>query len=512
MTGHSPSDEETFPLLVEQSQSQSHAGGTGRGLAARWSRFRQPSPIWIVSIYQIYALASGTFAVPELNATLALICHQQYSTTTLSPSHPDYQPPDLFKELNQCLGNKDAQSSLSRFLIFGQITAGLLGAIATPVLSSLSDRIGRRPILACTALGPLFYEALLLFILRYPDSVDMHWLLVGYAMEGFSGTIITAMSTSQAYITDVAPRSDRARLFSYMQAGNSFALAVGPIIAGVLLATSHPLQRTYTFAVCAHSVLFLLFFCVLPESRLPQSPNLAEQEALCAVRRPKINHLRTVLLSLRDIRASSATRQMNMFIMAIADMVMFGVVFGLPSLQLAYPAFLFQWKPTVQSFVMALFQSWSIVVLVIIFPAIMAAVRRYARSSSHSTTLPTIFNYGEVGAIKAGLLLQCLGYIGISLARQPGYFILFSLVVASAAPLGPLLMSCLTAHVPSHQSGQLLGILSFLHAIARVIMPALLNATYSMTVGVSPAPLFLLLAVINGGLLLASMQIKTNVI
>ncbi|KAJ5531989.1 hypothetical protein N7494_008541 [Penicillium frequentans] len=428
-----------------------------------------------------------------------------------TPSHPDYQAPDLFDELNKCLGNKNAQSSLSRFLIYGQITAGLLGAIATPILSSLSDRIGRRPILACTALGPLFYEALLLFILCYPDSVDMHWLLVGYAMEGLSGTIITAMSTSQAYITDVAPRRDRARLFSYMQAGNSFALAVGPIIAGVLLATFNPLQRTYTLAVCAHSVLFLLFFCLLPESRQPQSPNLADQESSSAGRL-KTNHLRTVLLSWRDIRASSATRQQNMAIMAMAEMVMFGVVFGLPSLQLAYPAFLFHWKPTVQSFVMSLFQSWSIVVLVFIFPTIMTAVRRYGSSGSYPTTIPTIFNIGEVGAIKVGLLLQCIGYIGISLARKPGYFIFSSLVVASAAPLGPLLISCLTAHVPSHQSGQLLGLLSFLHAIARVIVPALLNATYSMTVGLSPAPLFLILAVINALLLLASMHIKTNVI
>lgn len=41
MTGHSPSDEENFPLLIEQSHG--YAGGTGRGLAARWSRFRQPS-------------------------------------------------------------------------------------------------------------------------------------------------------------------------------------------------------------------------------------------------------------------------------------------------------------------------------------------------------------------------------------------------------------------------------------------------------------------------------------
>jgi hypothetical protein len=64
--------------------------------------------------------------------------------------------------------------------------------------------------------------------------------------------------------------------------------------------------------------------------------------------------------------------------------------------------------------------------------------------------------------------------------------------------------------VPDYQSGQLLGVLSFLHAIARIVIPALLNATYSMTIGIFPAPLFMLLSIVIGGLFIASIYIERN--
>jgi hypothetical protein len=141
----------------------------------------------------------------------------------------------------------------------------------------------------------------------------------------------------------------------------------------------------------------------------------------------------------------------------------------------------------------------------------MMLVRRWGRRMSPSS-LSSVLNFGEIGAIKVCLALQCLGYIGIAFSRYPGSFIISSLLVASAAPVAPLLTSCLTSHVPSDQSGQLLGLLSFLHSIARVVLPAIMSATYSMTVGYSPAPLFILLACIACLSLLATMCIKTNML
>lgn len=453
-------------------------------------------------------LTFGILAVPELNSVLALICHQRYSISEISPGSSD-RTPDLFQELNYCLGNKHAQADLSRFLMYRQLVAGLLGAISTPILSSLSDRIGRRPILACTAVGPLIKDVLFLLTLWYPDFVDVHWLLVGYAIEGLSGEFIIATSTSQAYVTDLVPTNDRARIFSYLEAGVSFALTLGPTISGILLAGSHSFQVIFEFAICIHLLLAFTFLCILPESRKLTVGKGVDQDEVYTEQQSEAGCIQSVCSSFKSIRTSGASRQRNMGILTFVDFIRSGIIIGMVPLEFAYGAFAFHWKPTMQSFASALVSSWSIIVLTMLFPSAMTLVRRW--SSRVNRTNVSVLEVGEVGAIKFCLMLQVIGYIGVSLTREPGPFIVSYLVVASATPMTPLLISCLTAHMPSHQSGQLLGILSFLHAISRVVMPAVMNATYSMTVGLFPVPLFLLLAIIYGLALLATMCIKANV-
>ncbi|KAJ5287335.1 hypothetical protein N7478_003021 [Penicillium angulare] len=502
------SDEEgeDYPLLIEQRcyQEDDQRDGKSRTLQSYWVRVRQPSPSWIIIIYTCYQIIFGILAVPELNATFALICHQRHTGQTQKDA-PNTR--DLAGELQQCFASEDAQADLSRFTMYGQMIAGLLGAISSPILGSLSDRVGRKPILACVAIGPLIYEAIMVSVLRYPDSINMHWLLVGYASQGLSGSLITVTSTSQAYITDLVRLRARARLFSYLQAALSLAASLGPVISGLLLTLPNSLENIYKSAVYAHLSLILIFLFVLPESRSSHLDN-AERDESTPEQNTSETYLQIFLQSLRSLKEYSTFLQRNIVILAGIDMFIFGILIGLFPLQLAYPAYLFKWQPTTQSFFTSMVNSWSILVLVLIFPMIMARVRRWKKITI--TPSLSLFNVGELGAIQASLALQIIGYVGIALARSPGVFIFSSFIVASAAPLTPLLTSCLTAHTPDHQSGQLLGFLSFLHAIARVGVPALLNATYSMTIGIYPAPLFLLLSIIIAGLLIASMSIRTS--
>lgn len=443
----------------------------------------------------------GVLAIPEFNATLSLICHQKHSRRRPGES-------DSTEELTQCFANKHAQSDLSRFLIYGQMTAGLLSAFATPILSSLSDRIGRKPILASAVVGPLLYEMLMAFILRYPDRIDMHWLLVGYAMEGLSGTMITATATSQTYITDLTQHTSRARWFGYLQAAFSFAGAGGPVVTALLLRTPDSLKLIYQLAVGAHISLLLLILLVLPESCRPESNKRCDQEGGMPEPPSDSRGLRNCLVSIKSIWESRVLQQKNTLILAVMDLIAFGTMLGLPTLQLAYPAFLFTWAPTTQSLFMSITCSWSVVVLTVVFPPVLVQVRRWKRRldmPSRSTAFKS-----ELWLVRANFVLQLIGYTGIAFSQEPSHYVVSSLILASSSSITPLLTSCLAAQTPHLKSGQLLGVLSFLHSIARIVVPALLNATYSMTIGLFPAPLFVSLATIVGLLLIASLYIRPN--
>ncbi|KAJ5920252.1 hypothetical protein N7516_011110 [Penicillium verrucosum] len=384
MNDQSRSDAENYPLLIEQCFSEPRAQGNekSRTLNNYWTRLWQPSPSWVICVFAIYEFIFGVLAVPEFNATFALICRQRQSP---SQTHP---------ELEQCFANTDTQSDLSRFLMYRQIIAGLLGAFSTPILGSLSDRVGRKPILACTVAGPLIYEILMVIVLRHPDSIDVHWLLLGYAMEGLSGTMIAGTSTSQTYITDLTQPSSRARWFSYLQASYAFAGAVGPLISSLLLKMPNPFQSIFLLAICSHLSLLLIILFALPESRKTVSTGVTLDQP------PGESYVRVLLTPLKSIWESKGFRNKNMIILAGIDMIIFGNMIGLLPLQLAYPAFLFKWQPTTQSFFISLSYSWSVLVLVVLFPPIMTRFRRWNRRQG-VPNLSAASTSGELDAIQS---------------------------------------------------------------------------------------------------------------
>src|SRR5204863_2674694 len=65
-------------------------------------------------------------------------------------------------------------------------------------------------------------------------------------------------------------------------------------------------------------------------------------------------------------------------------------------------------------------------------------------------------------------------------------------------------------HVPPDCTGQLLGAIGLLHALARVISPTLFNLIYSLTVGSIPQAVFMCLSIVFGVALLLTWFIKPH--
>lgn len=82
----------------------------------------------------------------------------------------------------------------------------------------------------------------------------------------------------------------------------------------------------------------------------------------------------------------------------------------------------------------------------------------------------------------------------MSLARNTAQYYA-SGALASMGGLGPpMLQSALTKHVAREDVGRLLGALSLLGSISRVVSPTVLNLLYSFTVGTCPQAVFYVLS------------------
>jgi DHA1 family tetracycline resistance protein-like MFS transporter len=128
-------------------------------------------------------------------------------------------------------GLVSADSSTStRTLVLGGLLAlyPLAQFFGAPVLGSLSDRFGRRPVLLVSlAASACFYGLMALA----PHLHSLALLAVACLLAGFAEANI---AIAQSAIADIAPAAARSRLFGYVYLSSSLAYVVGPLVGGKL--------------------------------------------------------------------------------------------------------------------------------------------------------------------------------------------------------------------------------------------------------------------------------------
>ena len=101
----------------------------------------------------------------------------------------------------------------------------LAAFLSAPILGSLSDHFGRRPILIISLLG----SSIGYLIFGLGNSIWM--LFLGRIIEGLTAGEI---STLYAYFADITEPNERTKVFGWMGALVGIGTTLGPIISGLL--------------------------------------------------------------------------------------------------------------------------------------------------------------------------------------------------------------------------------------------------------------------------------------
>ncbi|MBV9788320.1 MAG: MFS transporter [Chloroflexi bacterium] len=156
---------------------------------------------------------------------------------------------------------------------------GLLGAtyplmqlIAAPILGSLSDRYGRKPVLVLSQIG----TCVGFLLLGFANTI---WLVfVSRIIDGLSGGNI---ATAQAMVSDSTSEKTRTQGFGLIGAAFGIGFIIGPVISFVALALSGNNYHVPAFvaaALSAVSVLLSQFW--LQETRVERSKSVASPVTL----------------------------------------------------------------------------------------------------------------------------------------------------------------------------------------------------------------------------------------
>lgn len=158
------------------------------------------------------------------------------------PALPYYVESDLFSATPFEIGILFASYSLMQFIF-------------SPILGSLSDRYGRRPVLFFSIIG----SAIGYLFIGFAFALWMVFL--GRIIAGITGGNI---STAQAYIADVTSKENRAKGMGLFGAMFGLGFIFGPAIGGIL--SRYGISTPFFFAAVLSAVNAILVYFILPET------------------------------------------------------------------------------------------------------------------------------------------------------------------------------------------------------------------------------------------------------
>jgi DHA1 family tetracycline resistance protein-like MFS transporter len=139
----------------------------------------------------------------------------------------------------------------------------LMQFVGAPLLGRLSDRYGRRPVLALSMAGHVAAYVLLAF------SDSLAWLIASRLLSGFTSGNLSA---AYAYVSDVTPVERRATSLARISAAFALGFAIGPALGGWLAGAADPVSANLAspaLMAAALSTLALVgILAFLPESHV----------------------------------------------------------------------------------------------------------------------------------------------------------------------------------------------------------------------------------------------------
>jgi DHA1 family tetracycline resistance protein-like MFS transporter len=342
--------------------------------------------------------------------------------------------PVLPKLVEGFMGGDTARAA-EIFGVFGTVWA-LMQFIFSPVLGSLSDRFGRRPVILISCFG-LGLDYILMAM-----APTLWWLFVGRVISG-----ITAASfpTAGAYIADVTPPEKRAAGFGMIGAAWGVGFVMGPALGGLLGEVNPRLPFWVAAGLTLLNALYGLF--VLPESLAPES-----RKAFAWRRANPVGSL-VLLRSHPELLGLSSVN----FIYFLAHQV-------LPSVFVLYTSFRYGWSERMTGLTLAIIGVFNIIVQAVLVRRIVA-------------------RFGERRALFAGLLCGGVGYAIYGLAPTGIAFMGALPVFAFMGLVGPSAQGLMSRHVGPSEQGQLQGANSSIMGITGLIGPGLFTLTFANFIG-----------------------------
>lgn len=307
--------------------------------------------------------------------------------------------------------------------------------VCSPIIGSLSDRYGRRPVILLSTAG-LAADYVLMAL-----APNLWWLALGRVVAGITSSSFT---TVFAYMADITPPEGRARAYGLIGAAFSAGFVAGPLMGGFLGEISP--RAPFWVAAAMSGLAFFYGAFVLPES-LPREKRMA-----FSWRRANPFGAMMLLRSHPELTGLAAVT----FLLHFSHHV-FSAVFVL------YAAYRYNWH------------AWEVGTLLAMVGVLDMIVQGLVVG-------PVVKRFGDRATMVVGLFAGAFGIACMGLAPSGFWFTLAIIPNALWGLAMPTTQSLMTQHVSDSEQGQLQGANMSVASIAGVASPLFFGAVYAWTV------------------------------
>lgn len=318
--------------------------------------------------------------------------------------------------------------------LYGGILAGyaLMLFLFAPILGTLSDRFGRRPILMI-AMGGAAIDYL---IMAFAPNVEI--LIIGRLIAGMTAA---SMAVATAYITDITEERDRAKRFGYLGACFGIGFIIGPVLGGVL--GEIWLRAPFLAAAGFNLINFALALYLLPESRVGRKGKF------------KLGQINPFA----PLKWAFSFKAIRPLLIVFVGFSFVGSVYG--TIWVLFTEDRYGWGAAMVGISLALYG---------LFNALSQAL----------LTGPVTSWLGEKRTVLFGLSFEIIALILLAFFGQ--WWVIFVLLpfFALGDVGGPALQSILTSKVSEDMQGQLQGVLMSLASISAIVGPLFFTQIYAL--------------------------------
>jgi len=375
--------------------------------------------------------SATTIAVPEGRRAAATFI---FLTVTMDMLALGMIAPVLPRLITGFMGG-NAVNAAQMLGLFGTVFAGIQ-FLFSPVLGSVSDRFGRRPVVLLSNFG------LGLDYLLMAWAPALGWLFVGRVVSGLTAS---SVPTAMAYMADVTPQEKRASAFGLLGAAFGMGFVLGPALGGLLGSVNPRLPFWVAGGLSLLNGVYGVF--VLPESLKKENRSPFSWRRANPVGSVALLGRKKVLLGMAAVLLLGYTAQQSLM-----------------NVYVIYCDYRFHWTDRTVGLSLAVVGGFSG-----LYGALL--VKR------------AVGWLGERGAMSAGLIFGAVGWVMMGMSTN-GLLLWAGIPVLNLmAIVWPSAQSIMSREVTVSEQGQLQGAVQSLRGIAGLLGPGLFTYIFSKSIG-----------------------------